>query len=176
MDGRDGVNSELQAGEILWVGRAGLDPYWDRCRDRFDLADFDSVYEAVAEVLTGRNACALVLNATFLGTEVKSIVKTILAQNLFSCVCLYSTVPNFPAIAANGDARLLPVADPDDLVDRLSRVLQHAPEISKEEAPRAPAPVAESPKLPPPQPAESPEPKPRASLEDITMLEQWEQE
>jgi len=77
--------------DIIWVGRADIDPYWNRCSDLFNICSFDTIYDAMAEVLTGLRAGILVVNSATIGPEWETMVKTLLSQDFFRTVYVYGT-------------------------------------------------------------------------------------
>ncbi len=109
--------------EILWIGRTEADPYWNCCAEDFSLQEFETLYDALAEVLTGLKARILVANALIIGPELKTGVKTLLSNRIFEAIFLYTTAPRVPHYTPNGDARVIFVDRPELLRDRLRSFL-----------------------------------------------------
>jgi len=158
MEGRDTGSPNREQFDIVWVGRSAPDAYWDQCAGRFLVADFDNIYDAMARVLTDLQARILVLNALSVGTELTTIVKTVLSQGLFSGVFIYTTAYRTPQFVPNGDARVMMVESPQRLFDRLTLILKgqtpepimtaetrHAGESGEVEQKRQPVPSIETP-------------------------------
>jgi len=105
--------------EVFWIGRSDIDPYWARCAGEVPVREFETVFDAVAEVLTGGNARILVMNAIIIGPHLKAEVKTLLASGLFDAIYLYTPLPRIPQYTPNGDARIVWVDRPEQLMERL---------------------------------------------------------
>jgi hypothetical protein len=142
--------------EILWIGRTEADPYWEACAGDLPVREVETLYDAMAEVLTGLKAGILIVNALIIGPELKTGVKVLLSNGLFEAIVVYTTAPRIPHYTPNGDSRVIFVDRPEVLRDRL----QHYLKVSEAELP-LPTGVElrpEIPKAPEPAPAWPAEP------------------
>jgi hypothetical protein len=129
--------------EILWIGRTEADPYWNCCAEYLPLREFETIYDAMAEILTGLKGGILVANALIIGPELKVGVKTLLSNGLLDAIFVYTTAPRIPHYTPNGDSRVVFVDRPEILRDRL----QHFIRVPEVEVP-VPKAVEERPELP----------------------------
>jgi hypothetical protein len=150
--------------EILWIGRTEADPYWNCCAGDLPLREFETIYDAMAEVLTGLNAGILVANALIIGPELNLGVKTLLSNGLLEAIFIYTTMPRIPHYTPNGDSRVIFVDRPELLRDRLQNFLR-VPEVEVpmpkvvEERPELPVAAKPAPAWPAQPPSGVPETK-----------------
>jgi len=119
MEGRDPGSLSQEQMDIVWVGKSDSDPFWDRCSGTFGILGFETIYEALAAVLTGLSVRVLVVNALGFGPELKASIKSILSQNIFSGVLIYTTAARIAHYTPNGDGRVMLIEKPEQLFDRL---------------------------------------------------------
>jgi hypothetical protein len=135
MTGLDGGSNPLEAVDIVWVGRSDSDPYWNRCHREFAVRDFATVYDAVADLLTGLNARTLVLNAGSVWRELKTVVQSLLSQGIVQVIFVYSPVKTLLMVSTsflNGDLRVRVVEDDCRLLELLRENLASASVVELE--------------------------------------------
>lgn len=152
--GREGRDNSA----IGWVGRSCDDPYWARCSSEPGIVEFDSLYDAVTEILIGRPVRVLVVNVLALGPELRTSLKSLVLQGLAAAVYVYTPVRQDLGITPNGDPRVVFVKDPEQLMTSLA-ALESPPiadAVSKpvEEDAREERPIAHWPEEPPAVPAD----------------------
>jgi hypothetical protein len=117
---------------LIWIGKSQADSYWQCCADRFDITTFETVYDAVADILVHAPAGVCVINAVRAGSELPSLVQTILSRELARSVFIYNFLSdsgreNFPAA---DDLRVRKIKNAAELAERLSQISAESVPVS----------------------------------------------
>lgn len=109
----------------IWIGKTQVDPYWDYCACHFDVVSYDNIYDAVADILIHGPVRVCVVNVLTAGTELQTLIQTILSKELSQSVCLYNAanVPLRHNISFAGDLRIRTIQSAAELADQLESIL-----------------------------------------------------
>jgi len=88
--------------DIVWLGKAQEDAYYQHCSQKFELIDFDDVYKMTADLLTCIDAKAVVINSSAFSNAYNEIIVPLAKFGVVGNIFVYSLGPVFSFSKPNG--------------------------------------------------------------------------
>jgi len=124
--GSRNANTIASAGpELIWIGPVEGDPFCQACQGVYTVHCFESAYEALADVLTGRTAGAIVINVRAIDTSLERFCHYLAEVSRFEKAFLYS-LPKGAVAYSNGTASGIR----QEWVETPAQLLEHLGELT----------------------------------------------
>ncbi len=109
---------------VVWLGKAQEDEYYQYCAQEFEIIDFDDPYKMTAELLKHIKAKAVIINSAAFSDAYNKIAIPLITSSVIDNIYMYSHRPIFSSSKPNRKVSGIKFASsPSELIAMLKELL-----------------------------------------------------